>query len=124
MSFKMAGAVALKEAIAKAVPVILEPISRLEVVAPPESQGDVMGDINVRRGRIEGTDTLATGEQAVRALVPTAELARYAVDLRSITAGAGRFRVEHAYYDVLPAHLADSVSAEAPRPTVGAATAG
>jgi elongation factor G len=122
MSFKMAGAVALKEAIAKASPVILEPISRLEVVVPAEHQGDVMGDVNVRRGRIEGTDTLASGEQAVRAVVPTAELSRYAVDLRSITAGAGRFRVEHAYYDVLPSHLTDNVSAEAPRPTVGASS--
>jgi elongation factor G len=123
MSFKMAGALALREAIAQADPVILEPISRLEVVVPAEYQGNVMSDVNTRRGRIEGTDTLVTGEQAVLALVPTAELTRYAVDLRSLTAGAGRFRVEHAFYDVLPAHLSESVSAASSRTAVSTSSA-
>jgi elongation factor G len=122
MSFKMAGALALREAVARAAPVILEPISSLEVVVAPAYQGDVMADVVTRRGRIEGTDTLEGGEQAVRALVPTAELARYAVDLRGITAGTGRFSFEHAYYDVLPSHLFDRVAAESPRPSVGAAS--
>ena len=122
MSFKMAGALALKEALAQASPVILEPISSLEVTVPPEHQGDVMADINTRRGRIEGTESGEGGEQVVRALVPTAELARYAVDLRSITGGTGRFAVQHAYYDVLPAHLLDSVSAGSATATVGAAS--
>ncbi|HLH46660.1 MAG TPA: elongation factor G [Acidimicrobiales bacterium] len=111
MSFKMAGSLALKEALAKASPVILEPISALEVIVPMESQGDVMGDLNSRRGRVQGTDSL-DGEQVIQALVPTAELSRYAVDLRSITGGAGRFSVTHDHYEPLPHHLYDKVLAE------------
>jgi elongation factor G len=110
MSFKMAGGLALQEALAKATPVILEPISRLEVVVPAEHQGDVLGDLNARRGRVFGTDSLEGGEQAVQALVPTAELGRYAVDLRSLTGGAGRFHVTHDHYDVLPQHLYDKMA--------------
>jgi elongation factor G len=122
MSFKMAGALALRQAVARATPVILEPISSLEVVVAPGYQGDVMADVVTRRGRIEGTDTLDGGEQAVRALVPTAELARYAVDLRGMTAGTGRFSFHHAYYDVLPSHLFDRVAAASPHPPVGASS--
>jgi elongation factor G len=119
MSFKMAGSLALREALAKASPVILEPISALEVVVPAEQQGDVMGDLNSRRGRVQGTDTLAGGEQVVQALVPTAELGRYAVDLRSITGGAGRFSVRHDHYEPLPQHLYDKVLAAGDRDKVG-----
>jgi elongation factor G len=111
MSFKMAGSLALQEALAKATPAILEPISRLDVVVPAEYQGDVLGDLNARRGRVFGTDTVEGGEQLVQALVPTAELGRYAVDLRSLTGGAGRFEVAHDHYDVLPQHLYDKVTA-------------
>jgi elongation factor G len=109
MSFRMAGALALHEALAKATPVILEPISTLEVVVPSAHQGDVLGDLNARRGRVFGTDTRPDGEQSVQALVPTAELARYAVDLRSLTGGAGRFVASHDHYDLLPLHLYDKV---------------
>jgi len=111
MSFKMAGSLALKEALGKASPVILEPISRLEVVVPAELQGEVIGDLNSRRGRVQGTDTLADGEQLVEALVPTAELGHYAVDLRSITGGSGRFRAGHDHYEALPPHLYGKVVA-------------
>jgi elongation factor G len=119
-SFKMAGSLALKEAVAHASPVILEPISSLEVVIFAAYQGDVMADVVARRGRIEGTLALDGGERAVQALVPTAELARYAVDLRGLTAGTGRFTFHHAHYDVLPTHLADAVVAQAPRPAATA----
>ena len=119
MSFKMAGSLALKEALAKASPVILEPISRLEVIVPAELQGDVMGDLNARRGRVQGTDSLGGGEQLVSAFVPTAELGRYAVDLRSLTGGAGRFSAGHDHYEPLPTHLYDKVTAATDRARVG-----
>jgi elongation factor G len=107
MSFKMAGSLAFKEAIAKAGPVLLEPISRIEVTVPASMQGDILGDLNSRRGRVQGTDSLDGGLQMISALVPTAEIQRYAVDLRSMTGGRGRFRVEHDHYDVVPANLVE-----------------
>ncbi|HZT67231.1 MAG TPA: elongation factor G [Acidimicrobiales bacterium] len=110
MSFKMAGSLGFKEAMAKAGPIILEPISALEVVVPAAYQGDVMGDLNARRGRVQGTETTPTGEQVIRALVPTSELLRYAIDLRSLTGGWGRFTTTHDHYDALPQHLYDKVA--------------
>ncbi|MGH9029433.1 MAG: elongation factor G, partial [Acidimicrobiales bacterium] len=107
MSFKMAGSLAFKDAIAQAAPVLLEPISRLEVTVPASMQGDVLGDLNSRRGRVQGTDSLEGGRQKITVLVPTSEIQRYAVDLRSLTGGRGRFRVEHDHYDVVPSNLAD-----------------
>jgi len=112
MSFKMAGRLGFREAMAKASPVILEPISLLEVTVPNELQGDVMGDLNSRRARVLGTEAGDVGEQVIVAQVPTAELRRYAIDLRSRTSGRGRFTVRHDHYDVLPPNLVDSVAAE------------
>jgi elongation factor G len=77
---------------------------------PAAHQGDVMGDINARRGRVQGTETTDDGEQEITALVPTAELLRYAVELRSMTGGRGRFVAEHDHYDALPAHLVDKAT--------------
>ena len=111
MSFKMAGSLAFKEAMAHAGPVLLEPVSRLEATVPATMQGHVLGDLNARRGRVQGTDTLDAGLQRIAALVPTAEIQRYAVDLRSLTAGRGRFRTEHAHYDVVPPNLVDKIVA-------------
>jgi elongation factor G len=110
MSFKMAGSLGFKEAMAKAGPVLLEPVSLLEVTVPAQFQGDVMGDLNARRGRVQGTESGSDGEQIVTALVPTSEILRYAIDLRSITGGRGRFTVSHDHYDMLPQHLADKVA--------------
>ncbi|CAA9209583.1 MAG: Elongation factor G-like protein TM_1651 [uncultured Acidimicrobiales bacterium] len=110
MSFKMAGSLGFREAMAKAGPVLLEPISLLEVTVPIAYQGDVMGDLNSRRGRVQGTEMAAMGEQMITALVPTSEVLRYAIDLRSITGGRGRFTVRHDHYDVLPSHLVDRVA--------------
>ncbi|HUY64445.1 MAG TPA: elongation factor G [Acidimicrobiales bacterium] len=110
MSFKMAGALAFRDAMAKAGPVVLEPLSRLEVTVPAAMQGDILGDLNARRGRVQGTDTAEGGWQVITAIVPTAEIQRYAVDLRSLTAGRGRFRVEHDHYDVVPANLAERLA--------------
>ena len=109
MSFRMAGSLGFKEAMEKAGPVMLEPVSLLEVTVPLAYQGDVMGDLNARRGRVQGTETGNNGEQIVTALVPTGEIMRYAIDLRSITGGRGRFTAEHAHYDIMPAQLVDKV---------------
>jgi elongation factor G len=110
MSFKMAGALAFRQALADAGPVLLEPVTRLEVTIPADLQGDVMGDLHSRRARIHGTDSGSDGWQIVIAFVPTAELARYAVDLRAITGGRGRFRTEHDHYDPVPEHLVGSLT--------------
>ena len=112
MSFKMAGSLAFQEAMAKAAPVILEPVSLLEVTVPAAYQGDVMGDLNARRGRVQGTESGNDGEQVIVAMVPTSELLRYAIDLRSITGGRGRFAAKHDHYDPLPQHLYDKVVKE------------
>ncbi|MGH9026847.1 MAG: elongation factor G [Acidimicrobiia bacterium] len=110
MSFKMAGSLGFKEAMGKAHPILLEPISELLVIAPEESQGDIMGDLNSKRGRIQGSASIGRGEVEITALVPTSEILRYAIDLRSITGGRGRFAMQHSHYDPVPAHLADKLS--------------
>jgi elongation factor G len=112
MAFKVAGRLAFRAAMAQANPVILEPISRLDVSVPVELQGDVMGDLNARRGRVQGTDATGDGRQTVMALVPSSEIQRYAIELRSLTGGRGRFHAEHDHYDVLPAHLVEVVKRE------------
>src|SRR5207247_1457187 len=108
--FRVAGSLGFKDAMAKAGPVLLEPISLLEVTVPVAYQGDVMGDLNSRRGRVQGTESAGDGEQTITALVPTSEVLRYAIDLRSITGGRGRFSVRHDHYDLLPQHLVDKVA--------------
>jgi elongation factor G len=105
MSFKMAGSLAFREAMEKSSPVLLEPVSRIEVTVPAAYQGDVMGDLNSRRGRVQGTETDASGEAVVTALVPTSEILRYAIDLRSMTGGRGQFRSTHDHYEPLPQPL-------------------
>jgi elongation factor G len=116
MSFKMAGSLGFREAMEKAGPVILEPISRLEVTVPNAYQGDVMGDLNSRRGRVQGTESGNDGESIITALVPTSEILRYSIDLRSMTGGRGRFSAEHDHYDVLPQNLWGSVSRDTNSP--------
>jgi elongation factor G len=111
MSFKMAGSIGFKEAMAKAAPILLEPVSELVVMAPEAYQGDLMGDLNSKRGRIQGSSAIGGGEMEVVALVPTSEVLRYAIDLRSLTQGRGRFAIKHSHYDPVPAHLVDKVTA-------------
>jgi elongation factor G len=113
MSFKMAGSLGFKEAAAKARPVLLEPISELVITVPEAYQGDVMGDLNSKRGRIQGTAAVGNGEQEISALVPTSEVIRYAIDLRSLTGGRGRFTARHSHYDPAPPNIADKIVAEA-----------
>jgi elongation factor G len=109
MAFRAAGRLAFREAMAKADPVVLEPISRLEVTVPADLLGDVMGDLNSRRGRVQGTEQGDGEEQIITALVPESELLRYAIDLRSLTGGRGRFAVAHDHYDAVPSHLVDKI---------------
>ncbi len=109
MSFKMAGALALKEALAQAGSQLLEPVTRLEVTVPAEHQGDVLGYLSSKRGKILGTDTLANGWVRIEADVPAAELIGLAPDLRAMTNGLGSFSSQHHHYDVVPDHLADKI---------------
>ncbi len=109
MSFRTAGALGFREAMAGAGPVLLEPISLLEVTVPAGLQGDVLGDLNSRRGRVQGTEVGDDGQSLLQALVPTAELGRYAIDLRSITGGRGSFNVTFDHYDVVPQPIADKL---------------
>jgi elongation factor G len=112
MAFKIAGSMGFKNAIEKAKPVILEPIMSMEITTPEECVGDVIGDLNSRRGKVSGVETKGHN-QIIKAQVPMAEVLKYAPDLRSMTAGRGEFTMEFAHYEELPAHLADKVIKEA-----------
>ncbi len=111
MSFKMAGRLGFKAAMEQAGPVLLEPISRVQVTVPADYQGDVMGDLSSRRGQLQGTEAAPGGMQLITALVPTSEIMNYAIDLRSLTQGWGRFKTEHDHYQEMPSHMADQVVA-------------
>lgn len=102
MAFKTAGALALRAAAEQAQPVILEPMMEVEVDVPDDAVGDVVGDLNGRRGRLAGMDPIAAGKTRVRATVPMANMMRYALDLRSITKGRGRFRQEISSFEEVP----------------------
>ncbi len=109
MSFKMAATIAYKEGIPQASPVILEPIGTLKVLVPDEMLGDVIGDINKRRGRIIGMEPAANKLQQVIAEVPMAEMSDFSTAMRSITQGTATFTLEVARYEELPANLAQKV---------------
>ncbi|MBI3649297.1 MAG: elongation factor G [Actinobacteria bacterium] len=109
MAFQIAGSLALKEAVEQAGVVILEPVVELDVLVPDAFTGDVMGDMNAKRGKIQGMEQIGGGKQRVRALVPQAEVARYVIDLRSMTGGRGAFSMRFSHYDEMPQHLAQKV---------------
>ena len=108
MAFKIAGSMAFREAAKKAKPVMLEPIFKIEVTVPDEYMGDVIGDINSRRGRIEGLDA-ASGAQVVRGYVPLAEMFGYATDLRSKTQGRGVYSMQFHHFDKLPENIREKL---------------
>jgi len=114
MAFKIAGSMAVKDAFDKADPAILEPIMRVEVTMPEEFMGDVIGDINSRRGHIEGMETRGTAEghrtQVVRAFVPLAEMFGYATDLRSMTQGRATYSMEFSHYAEVPSSIASELA--------------
>ena len=113
MAFKIAGSMAFKKAMQEAKPVLLEPIASVAVQVPDDQMGDIIGDLNSKRARIQGMEPGGDGTSVVRAQVPMAEMLRYASDLRSITGGRGTFEMEFSHYDEVPAHIADRVIAEA-----------
>jgi elongation factor G len=108
MAFKLAGSYAIKEAARKASPVLLEPIMAVEVVVPEEYMGDVIGDINSRRGRIEGMELRGT-TQIIKSMVPLSEMFGYATDIRSRTQGRGSFTMHFGKYEEMPASLQEQV---------------
>ena len=109
-AFKIAGSMAFKAAAEKAKPVLLEPYVKVEVTVPEEYMGDVIGDLNSRRGKIEGMES-QNGAQIIRAFVPLSEMFGYATDLRSKTQGRGNYSMEVAYYDEVPKTISDTIVA-------------
>ena len=111
MAFKIAGSMAFRNGAEKANPVLLEPYVKVEVIVPEEYMGDVMGDINSRRGRIEGMEA-RNGAQVINAFVPLSEMFGYSTDLRSKTQGRGNYSMEVSYYDEVPKNIAEAIIAK------------
>jgi elongation factor G len=111
MAFKIAGSMAVKEAVRRAHPILLEPVMRVEVVTPENWLGDVMGDLSSRRGQIAGIEAREPN-QVVRALVPLERMFGYATDLRSMTQGRASYSMEFAQYQQVPRNVADEVTAK------------
>jgi elongation factor G len=108
LSFKTAGRIAFKKAMEQAKPTLLEPIMKVEIEIPDEFAGAIMGDLNGRRGRIQGMDNKA-GKTVIRAEVPMAEMLTYGVDLTSMTQGRGSFNMEMDHYDIAPAQQQEKI---------------
>ncbi len=113
MAFKTAASIAYKEGLSKANPVILEPVGTAKVVVPNQYTGDVVGDLNKRRGRILGMNPVEGNQTEVEAIVPASEMKRYATDLRTLTSGRGNFDYEITGYEEAPQVIADKIIAEA-----------
>ncbi len=113
IAFQIAGSMALKEAAQLAGVSLLEPIMEMDILVPDGYAGDIMGDLNSKRGKILGMEQTGTGRQRIRALAPQAEVARYSIDLRSMTGGRGTFGMKFSHYEEVPTHLAQKVIDEA-----------
>ena len=112
ISFKMAGRIAFKKAMEQAKPALLEPIMKVEITIPDDFAGNIMGDLNSRRGRIQGMDNRA-GKTVVKAEVPMAEMLSYGADLTSMTQGRGSFNMELSHYDYVPAAIQEKIVTKA-----------
>ena len=110
MAFKVAASMAFKDGMRKANPVILEPIFKVEIITPEDYMGDVMGDLNSRRGRIEGMEARVGGAQAISGYVPLSEMFGYATTLRSITQGRANYTMIFDHYEEVPASIATKIS--------------
>jgi elongation factor G len=108
VAFEIAAREAFKLAVKDAAPVLLEPIMNVRVIVPESNMGDILGDMNTRRARVQGMDT-EKGRSVVTAQVPLAEMQRYTTDLRSMTGGRGAFSMDFSHYEVVPAHIAADV---------------
>jgi elongation factor G len=113
MAFKIAASLAFKKGIEAAKPILLEPIVKVQINIPEDYMGDVMGDMNKRRGRILGMEQQADGSQIVIAEAPHAEMFEYAIDLRSMTQARGSFTMEFVRYEEVPSNIAEKIIAEA-----------
>ena len=111
MAFKIAGSMAIKDAVNKADPVILEPMMRVEVTMPEEFMGDVIGDLNSRRGHVEGMESRGS-TQVVRAFVPLAQMFGYVTDLRSMTQGRASYSMELSHFAEVPSAVAQELDAK------------
>jgi len=109
LAFKLAGQLAFRAAMEKDAPVLLEPILNVEITVPAQYMGEVIGDLNTKRGRIQGMEPIGGGKQLIRAQAPMAEMLRYAIDLRSIARGRGSFKTSFSHYEEVPPHLAQQV---------------
>jgi elongation factor G len=112
MAFKIAGSMAIKKAVQEAKAVLLEPIMKAEVTTPDETLGAVIGDLNSKRGKVQGVEPQAGGNQKIAALVPMAEMLTYANHLHSLTSGRGLYSMEFSHYEEVPAHLSQKIIAE------------
>lgn len=118
MAFKIASTMALRKGALQAKPVMLEPIYDVEVTIPESFMGDVIGDLNSKRGRIHGMEPIGSGLGVVKAQAPFAEMFRYAIDLRSITQGRGNFTMNFSHYEEVPPRLAETIIAGAKKDKV------
>ncbi len=116
MAFKIAGSMALKKAVQDAKPVLLEPILKVEVISPDEFLGNVIGDLNSKRGKVQGVEPQSGGNQSISALVPMAEMLIYANQLNSLTSGRGMYSIEFSHYEDVPAHLMQKIIDERAKP--------
>ncbi|PLX32221.1 MAG: elongation factor G, partial [Clostridiales bacterium] len=112
MAFKIAASLAFKKGISEAKPILLEPVMKVDIKIPEEYLGDIMGDMNKRRGRILGMEAAGKGEQRVKAEAPMSEMFKYAIDLKSMTQAKGEFTMEFERYDEVPKNLADKIIEE------------
>jgi len=112
MAFKIAGSMALQKAVQDAKPVVLEPIMKVEVTVPDDTLGAVIGDLNSKRGKVQGVEPQAGGNQKIISLVPMSEMLVYANQLQSMTSGRGLYSMEFSHYEELPAHLTQKLIAE------------
>jgi elongation factor G len=108
MAFKIAASMGFKKGLEQCKPILLEPIMKIEVIVPDENMGDIMGDMNSRRGKIIGVESRGNN-QVVKAAVPMAEILRYAPDLRSMTGGRGTFTMEYDHYEEVPGQIAEKI---------------
>ncbi|NOX20396.1 MAG: elongation factor G [Nitrospirae bacterium] len=115
MAFKIAGSMAIKKAAMDAKPVLLEPIMKVEVITPEDTLGTVIGDLNAKRGKVQGVEPQAGGNQKIIALVPMAEMLTYANQLHSLTSGRGLYSMEFSHYEEVPSNIAQKIIEERKR---------
>lgn len=109
MAFRQAAHLAFRAGMEKAGAVLLEPMMSVEVEVPEHYMGDIISDMNTKRGRILGMEPVGHGKQLIRAVAPMAEVQSYAIDLRSIARGRGRFKTEFSHYEEVPGHLTQQI---------------